>query len=302
MSKSRKMAYLALLTTSVVWGFAPPIIKYTPGFISPTDFLFYRFLLVSLILLVPLILRLNHRRITKNQLLNYLFLGFLATPLNLFILFKGIEKTTSINATVISITSPILIIIGGAFFLHEKITRMEKIGIGLTIAGTIFTIVQPLLETGVNFSQNTYGNLLVFLGAMEWAIFTLLSKKHKELDPFILTAFSFLLGLIIFLPLFVIRHPSLTGALPPSPAFFGILYMALFGSVIAYFTYIWGLSKIEASEATVFTYLQPLFAVPLAAIWLKEPLTLPFLIGAILIGVGVFVCESRPKKLSTPTT
>jgi len=71
------------------------------------------------------------------------------------------------------------------------------------------------------------------------------------------------------------------------------LYMALLGSMVAYFTYIYGLAKIEASEATIFTYLQPLFAVPLAAVWLAEKITLLFLIGALLIGLGVFICEKR---------
>lgn len=289
MNKSRKFAYLALLTTSVIWGFAPPIIKYTLRFVSPIDFLFYRFLLVSLILFIPLLWRLKKIRPTKSQIFQYLFLGFLATPLNLYLFFTGIQKTTAIDSTLISITTPILIIFGGVFFLHEKITRKEKIGFILTLSGTIVTVLQPLLERGNRTGQNFVGNLLVFLGVIAWAAFTLLSKKRKNLDPFILTASSFFLGLILLLPLIFLNNPSL----PSLPSLPGILYMAIFGSVVAYFTYIWGLSKIEASEATVFTYLQPLFAVPLATLWLGEKITPPFLIGAILIVAGVFVCEKR---------
>lgn len=290
MIKERKLAYLALLTTSVIWGLAPPIIKYTLGFVSPVAFLFYRFLLVSLILLIPLTLRLVKNRPTRRQLLDYLFLGFLATPLNLILLFEGLKRTSATDASVISVISPILVVAGGAFFLKEKVERRERAGIVITLAGSLLTVFQPILENGLGSPQNLWGNFLVLFGVGIWATFTLGAKKHKDLDPFILTSISFLLGAVLFFPLFLLNEP----AVPPPFSLPGILFMSVFGSLIAYFTYVWGLSKIEASEATIFTYLQPLFAVPLAALWLKEPLTPAFLAGALLIGLGVFVCEYRP--------
>ena len=115
-------------------------------------------------------------------------------------------------------------------------------------------------------------------------------KKEKKLDPFILSTTSFLVGFLTFLPFILINGSIST---PPSQALPGILYMALLGSIVAYFTYIYGLAKIEASEATIFTYLQPLFAVPAAAIFLDEKITGAFLAGAILVAAGVFITEKR---------
>ncbi|HUS60313.1 MAG TPA: DMT family transporter [Nevskiaceae bacterium] len=289
MTKARKTAYAALLTTAVIWGFAPPIIKYTLGFIDPVSFLFYRFLVAGLLLALPLFLKLKKTKFSLKKTGKYLALGFLGTPLTLILLFIGIQKTTAIDASIIWIISPILVVLGGAFFLKENVTKIEKIGIGLTLMGTLITIFQPLLESGVNFGGNIWGNALVFGGTCVWAGFTLLTKKEKSLDPFILSSSSFLVGALVMFPFFLTR-PVLT---VPKPAIFGILYMALLGSMVAYFTYIYGLAKIEASEATIFTYLQPLFAVPLAAVWLAEKITLLFLIGALLIGLGVFICEKR---------
>lgn len=288
MTKARKSAYLALLTTAIIWGFAPPIIKYTLYFISPVAFLFYRFLIVSLIIAIPLFVKLRRLKLNFSQLSQYAALGFLGTPLTLYFLFTGMERTTAIDASIIWIIAPILVVLGGVFFLKEHVTKTEKIGIGLTLLGTTITIFQPLLETGLNLTGDIRGNILVFFGTCAWALFTLLAKKAK-LDPFTLTAISFVVGMVVFFP-FLLTKP-----LPPvnPKAFFGILYMALFGSLIAYFTYIYGLAKIEASEATIFTYLQPLFAIPLAAVWLKETITLSFLTGALLIGLGVFTCEKK---------
>jgi drug/metabolite transporter (DMT)-like permease len=71
--------------------------------------------------------------------------------------------------------------------------------------------------------------------------------------------------------------------------------MTVISSVIAYFTYHLGYSLIEASEATVFDYLKPVIAAPVAVLWLGEKITLPFLIGAGIIALGVFLTESRPQ-------
>lgn len=288
MTKKRKRAYVALITTAVIWGFAPPIIKYTLGFISPISFLFYRFLIVALLLALPLIIRLKKVKLSFEKLKKYLFLGFLGTPLALILLFTGMAQTTAIDASLIWIMAPVLVILGGALFLKEQVTKKEQIGISLALAGTLITIIEPLLATGLSLSQHLWGNTLVFFGTAVWALFTLLTKKEK-LDPFVLSTSSFWVGLLAILPFFL-RQPSLTFS---PQAFFGVFYMAIFGSMVAYFTYIYGVSQIEASEATIFTYLQPLFAVPAAALFLGETITLPFLIGALLIGLGVFICEQR---------
>ncbi|OGC51473.1 hypothetical protein A2982_02825 [candidate division WWE3 bacterium RIFCSPLOWO2_01_FULL_39_13] len=74
---------------------------------------------------------------------------------------------------------------------------------------------------------------------------------------------------------------------------YGIIYMALFSGIIAYILYLKGLKLIEASETSVFTYLQPVIAIPLAVVFLKENISIVFVIGAILIIYGIFTAERR---------
>ena len=227
----------------------------------------------------------------KKEIFQYLALGFLGTPLTLFLLFSGIQRTTAIDSTIIGIITPILVIMGGVLFLKEKLTKAETVGISLALAGTLVTIVQPFLESKAQVGQNIYGNFLVLLGTITWAAFTLITKKLcRRLDPFILSASSFIIALFCFIPLVLTDKTSL---LLPANAIWGVLYMAILGSVIAYSAYIYGLSKIEASEATVFTYLQPVFAIPASILLLGEKTTAPFWVGAILIIAGVFICEVR---------
>jgi len=295
MSQARKTAYLALIATMIIWGLSPPIIKFTLNFINPFEFLFFRFLVAGLVFLLPTLnlIRKNWASFQKNWQ-RYLLLGLLGTPITLFFLFSGLKLTSAIDASLIAVIAPILVVAGGGFFLKEKITKNEKIGLVIALIGTVITLIQPLLEKQTQSSIK--GNLLVLTGTIVWATFTLLSKKNKQLNSFILAGCSFLIGFFIFLPFFCLTRVNtpLTGlflinlrALP------GIIYMAFLGSVVAYFTYLWGLKKIEASEATIFTYLQPIFAIPAALIILGEQPTLPFAIGALFIAIGVYLSEKR---------
>jgi len=295
MNKERKKAYLALLTTSLIWGLALPIIKYSLSFISPLTFLFYRFLIVSVILFIPLGLKVKKEKPNLKKCFHYLALGCLGTPLTLMLLFYGLQKTAAINASLISIFTPILIILGGVVFLKENVSRQERLGISFIFGGALLTVLEPIFKNGLSFNQGLIGNLLILGGSLAWASFSLLRRKAGEtLDSFVLSASSFIVGLIILFPFITFNFSLLTFNLNALP---GILYMAILGSVIAYFTYIYGFSKIEASEATLFTYLEPVFAIPVAILFLGEKPSPLFLLGAFLIVGGVLISQTRKLKL-----
>ena len=77
------------------------------------------------------------------------------------------------------------------------------------------------------------------------------------------------------------------------PSLLGILYMAILSGIIAYVSYNIGLKHIEASEASVFYYLQPVFGIPVAIFLLGEPISLMFAIGAAIIVTGIYLVEKR---------
>jgi drug/metabolite transporter (DMT)-like permease len=69
--------------------------------------------------------------------------------------------------------------------------------------------------------------------------------------------------------------------------------MAIFGSLMAYFFYNYGVSKIEVSESTLYTYLQPVIAIPLSVLFLNEILTPAFIVGSVFILFGLIIAETR---------
>jgi drug/metabolite transporter (DMT)-like permease len=303
MTRSRKIAYFALMTTMVIWGIASPVIKHTLQFIGPFAFLFWRFLLVALIFLPVFFVykRKKSIKLSRKTLIKLALLGTLGTTISLGFLFTGLKYTTAIDGSLIYSTAPIMVVVGGALFLKEIITKREKIGTVLAFSGSIVVVIQPALEGKAFTLENIGGNLLVLGSAVTWAAYCLMVRQlefKEKVDPLILTAIGFFAGLITVIPLFLWEQAGAGRfmldfnrlAIP------GLLYMSIISSVIAYFTYHLGYSLIEASEATVFDYLKPVVAAPVAVVWLGEKITLPFLIGAGIITMGVLLTESRPKQ------
>ncbi len=78
-----------------------------------------------------------------------------------------------------------------------------------------------------------------------------------------------------------------------STALYGILYMAIISGVLAYIVFQMGLKHIEASEASLFYYIQPLLGIPIAIAFLGETVSYIYIIGAIVTAFGIYLAEKR---------
>lgn len=300
MANKRVIAYLALTTTSLVWAVGAVLIKYSLYYTTPVTFLFWRFLIVAWVLFPFLLNSLKKDNLKLKDLTKPALLGFMATTATLGLLFLGMSLTSAVEGIIINSLAPIFIIAGGAIFLREQITKTEKIGAILAFAGSMVAVVQPLLDNNHSQIVSLKGNILILLSVVVWAAYSLLVRRDeagKKYSALSLTGISFIVGLFTIIPFFLAEKLSSGNLFYVDPrALTGIIYMAIAGSCIGYLTYNLGLGLIEASEATIFTYLQPVFSIPLAMIWLKESVNPLIILGAIFIVAGVILTEYKPTK------
>ena len=301
MSKSRLTAYLFLLGTVLIWGAAIPIIKFTLGGISALPFLTYRFGLSALlaIALAPWGgLKLPPGRKIFWETILY---AVVTSTITLGLLFLGVERTTVLDTTIINAIGPLIVVAAGALLLKEHVTHREKIGIGIAILGTFLAALEPLLK-GADGSQIT-GNILIYLSLLTNAASAVLAKKllRGGFSPLALTNISFLVGFLTILPILALSGgsnqfiPAIQNlALPYT---LGVFYMAVLSGTFAYALWTRAQRTIEIGEAAVFSYLYPFISAPLAVFWLGERVTAPFLAGALLVGVGVYLAEAKRKRL-----
>lgn len=302
----RQRSILFLLINTVVWGAALPISKSAVEAAQPVHFLFSRYVLAALFSW-PLLLyywpKIKHRWQVIGKIVALELLG---TTVALGLLYEGLSRTSSIEASLITTTVPIFVVVGGILFLREKQEKHEWFGLALAFGGTLMLALEPLLTGRTQSSEFSFlGNLLVIGQNITISAYYLLAKKlYVGIPKFFITAVSFYVGILSFgalsmwkLGLSVSPFLSLTRELWNTPAFFWpSLYMAIGGSIIGLTMYIWGQEGMEASEASLFTYLQPLVYLPMGIIFLGEGITFWLTIAVLLIACGVFVSERRGKK------
>lgn len=304
MSKNRITAYLLLLVVSVIWGVAGPVIKHTLQYFSPQVFLTYRFFISAIIAIFYFTKYPATLPTTSIQVRHTLLHSILTILFGLGLLFFGFELTDSLTGTLLASTGPVFSILCGAFFLREKISRHEIVGLVLAIFGSLLTVItaDTTLKLGL-FGTAMLGNALILLSrfADGFGGVSIKIALKEGVNPSALTHISFLIGFIVFASITAFQNNGIlpvvqTIAEAPLGAHLGVLFMALISGTLGYTLANTALSKIELGEASLFSYLTVLWGAPIAILWLHDPLTPQFVLGAAIIAVGVTIAEWKRRK------
>jgi len=233
---------------------------------------------------------------SKSSLLLLFLYGFLAVPLALGILFIGLSSATVLDLTLISAIGPMVVTLGAGFLLHEHITKKERLGIVVVLIGVFLNIFYPLLANGQShFTGNLF--LLAFLFADSSSALLAKFAVRKKINSITLTNSAFLIGAVFLIPITSQKYgfANLVSTIINLPLRYhlGVWYMALISGSLAYYLYVKAQRSIEVSEAILFNYLQPVFSIPLALFWLGEKITPAFLLGALIIALGVIIAEYK---------
>ncbi|MFC1653281.1 DMT family transporter [Patescibacteria group bacterium] len=299
MSKKRKIAYLAAVGNALIWGAALPLVKPSLSHITPYQFLFLRFL-VAAPLLFPFLIKgiLKQKRLVK-ALPKIVLIEVLSMTV-LFIIYLGLEKTSALQASFFLNTKPIFTTLAGILILKEVEERNELIGLIFSVIGTALVISTPLFfgKQLADSEFSLFGNGLIFSALLLDVIRLIyVNKIYDKQDKLNVVSISTLIGLIYFALVSSLTgdFPSLSVLQIPS-VLIPVLYMGTLGTIVAFTLQYVAYTQIETSEASLFSYLQPLVYIPLSVIWLKETLLPTQLIGIIIIAFGVFIAERRIKK------
>ena len=303
MNPYRLKAYFYLILVVLIWGIAGPVIKLVLNDVPWEITLLYRFAISSLVF-IPFIKIRDFKHLIDKKVLTLTFLyTFLGTSVGLGLLFAGTAKTSLVSMSLLSLFAPILTILGGYFFLKERITWMEKFGIGVTFLGSLLIIIEPVIRfDGVK--GEFLGDILVIGSLISGVIAAIILKEllRKGISPLFLANLDFLVGFISMIPVVLLLHsPSETFSIISKlslPLHIGIWYIAVFSGTIAYWLYNVAQKSIEVSEQAVFSYLHPILSAVLAVWLLSEPMTPLSYFGSGITIVGIVIAEvkRRTKK------
>lgn len=288
----RPLPYLALVIAHLIWGANFVVAKITLEQFPPMSLAFLRFGLACLFLAPFVWAQIEKTKIRASDLPKLIATGILIITLNITFFFEGISRTSAINASVLTLIIPMFSVLIGWLFLKEKIYLINLGGISLGLLGALIIVGIPQIISGTYSPISVIGNLLIIAASVVFVIGAMLSQNLlKRYSTLTVTAIAFLVGTITFFAP-ALREYLQNPAWVQSVTFIGILgliYMTTLSSISAYFLFEWGLSKTDIVKADLFQYIEPFIASLLAVSLLGERLSASFLIGAVLILIGVFL-------------
>ena len=193
---------------------------------------------------------------------------------------KGIDASTA--AILVQLEGPILALMG-AILLKEKLGLMRILGMVLAFIGVFIIAGEPRLEGHMN------SVILLIAGSAVWAIAQIMISKLKDLSGITILAWVAIMATPqMLLGSFIIEDGQWLAISTASLIDWSIIfYLALIMTVVGYSVWYHLLSSVDVSKVSPFLMLLPITSIIAGIILLDEKLTLPMIIGGLLIMIGV---------------
>jgi drug/metabolite transporter (DMT)-like permease len=197
----------------------------------------------------------------------------------------GTRMSLASNAALLMLTLPVSTAVLAFLFLHEKMTPVRWVSFGLAIIGVV--MCSDIDFRTLNFGKGyLYGNVLIFLGTLGSAFYNSYGKKILErYSPTEMLFFTYLAMFVVMTPLTLAQEPGVFANIPhfSLQTWIGLALLTFFHNYLSMVLFLKALKQLDAIQAALSNYLITFFGIPIAAIWLKEKLTLLAIIGGVLI-------------------
>lgn len=286
------LAHLALFGANLIYGINYTVAKdVMPMYIEPLGFILIR--VSGAVVLFWLCFRFfYYQKIDYKDIGKLALCALFGVAINQMLFFEGLNLTTPINAAVIMVTNPILVLLFSLFISAEPMTIKKWLGITLGAAGAIL-----LITNGGKIAlskEHFLGNSLVFVNAASYAIYLVLVKTlMKKYDPLTVISWVFLFGFFFVLPFGWSEFHLIKWSAIPSQILGKILFVVLGTTFLAYLFNIYGLKTLNPSTVSTYIYLQPVLASAIAIMANSDQLNVIKVSSTILICLGVFLVSQK---------
>ena len=208
---------------------------------------------------------------------------------NWILLFEAYRFTTVATATLCYYLQPVIVVLGSALVLKEKLSIRKLLCVLVAILGMI--PVSGVLES-IPTSGEITGILLATGAALLYGINILTNKTMQGLSPFDMTIFCMITATLTLLPYTLLTEDWSAIVWEPSSVAL-LLVVGIIHTGVAYALYYSALEKMKAQEVAIYGYIDPICAILLSALLLSEPLTAGIVIGAVMILGATYISERK---------
>ncbi|MGB3702623.1 MAG: EamA family transporter [Anaerolineales bacterium] len=286
------------LITVFIWGSTWLAIKYQLGVVSPELSVAYRFGLAAVILIVFSLVRRLPLRFNIKSHGFFALQGLFLFSLNYILVYLAEGYLTSGLVAIIFSLIIVFNVLFGTIFLGNPIRKQVMVGAVLGLAGLALVFWPELSVLSIS-SQKIVGMILALIATVSASLGNVVSARNQKHElPVVQTnAYGMLYGALFMLVLAVIRGAQLEFDTSPS-YILSLFYLAIFGSVIAFGSYLTLLGRIGLDRAAYVTVLFPVIALVLSTIFEDLVWGLPQLMGVVLILLGNAVVLTKKGRFN----
>lgn len=234
-------------------------------------------------------------KIEKKDWWRLFWCALTGIAINQLLFLKGLSMTYPVHASLLMLTTPILIVVIAGWILKEKTGIVKLLGLAMGLCGAAVLILAKVNAAERN--NVITGDILIIINAVSYTVYFIIVKPLMlQYNAVVIIRWIFTIGLLMVLPFGwtefrAIQWPAFTGT--------DIAIMALVavaGTFLAYLFNIYGIKVLGAATAGFYIYTQPFFATAIAMIFLHEPLELYKIIAALLIFGGVYLANRKQRN------
>ena len=292
----RTFALIAVSIATLIYGVTYTIAKdVMPNYIKPYGFIVLRVSSATLIFWTAGLF-IKQQKIEKSDYKKILIASFFGITINMLAFFKGLSLTSPISASVMMVTSPIMVLIFSSILIRKPIGKQRVLGVFIGLVGALFLITLGN-SSNENSTNSAFGNFLVFINAASYGLYLVLAKDLvKKYNPIVFIKWLYLFGLIFVIPFGYNELTAVIWEEIPTNIYWNISFVLLFTTCITYLFNLYGLSKLKPTTVSVFIYLQPVIATIYALIVGSDSINLIQLFATLLIFFGVYLVTKQVEK------
>ena len=206
----------------------------------------------------------------------------------------AMNYTTTTNTSLIVCLCPLFAsAMIGLFYKSQRLNRTQIIGTLMAAAGVIVVVMNGHFVLHLS----PIGDTLAFVACLCWAIYSLLMvSANARYDTIFVTRKVFFYGLLSMIPYFFVYPGLNTQLLIGQPAMlWNLLFLGCAASTLCFLAWNWTMKKLGAVIVTNYVYFNPVTTILFAWLILSEPITVHFLLGTMLILIGMYLSD-KPNK------
>jgi drug/metabolite transporter (DMT)-like permease len=294
MKRTKLPVYILLSLAMCFWGMSYIWINIVYRCYKPVTTVFLRLVIATSLMLVFSWVSKKLQRIEKGDFHYFLMLSVVQPFLYFLCESYGLQYVSPTVAVVIISTIPLFTPFAASYFFKEKLSWLNIIGMIMAFAGVLTVIIKE----DFSLSGSPLGFVLLFLAVMSGVTYTIMLKKISlKYNPLTVVTYQNLLGIIGFLPLFLVLDLGhFLKAVPTQAVLISLGLLILLPTLLSNIMYTYSVKELGASRSSMFSNTMPVFTAIFAWLLLGEAPTVRVMVGIFVVITGLFISQMKMNK------